>query len=125
MIIAKPYNFPEITRGDSFGNVDKSNGIVDVKPITFTVNFNLTGWKVRMWFRANGIKTTPDLDLSIENGKMVLEEASDISSRVSIPVFICKLNPATYQYDLEFTNPEGEVMTFVNGFLPVKNDVTK
>lgn len=125
MIVVQQYNFPTITRGDSFGNVDKSGGVVNVLPITIRVNFNLTGWKVRMWFKASGMKQTPDLDLSIENGKIVLDEASDSTSKFSIPVFICKLNPANYSYDLEFTNPDGQVMTFVNGFLPVINDTTK
>lgn len=104
------YNFKQQYAGDTF------NGI----QLTIE-NKNLTGFLIKMQ-----IKTAPFgavvKDLSIDNGITIVDAVNGI---LRIDSFVNPITAGYYIYDMQFTNPNGVVQSYLKGQFTVIQDVTR
>lgn len=85
----------------------------------------LTGYTARMQVRASVSAPVPLLELSVANGRLVIDAPA---GRVTIA-----LDPATTAamawkrgvYDLELVSPAGDVVRLVSGAVTVSREVTR
>lgn len=113
-MIPKTYNFKQQYAGDTF------NGLAfeldrNLSPI------DLTGVIMKMQIR-RGSNGQVIKELTTSNGITITDP---LAGKFKIDAFV---NPSTaynYVYDLELTYPNGVVDTYIKGFFPIIEDVTR
>jgi len=68
------------------------------------------------------IPTAP-LVMSIANGYITPIDLT--AGEIKFEFIVLDLDPGTYDYDVEFTFPSGEVKTYLSGTLIIEEDVTR
>lgn len=114
---AKKYNFPDHTNGDTFEGVQ----FTVVKNL---VALNLTGATIRMFLRTQKLATATILELTTDNNKIVITNAASGVFQV-VKQIIEVATPATYFYDIEIEESNGEVHTYIEGTWKIEPDVTR
>jgi hypothetical protein len=107
------YNFPPHIKGDTF----------EGKVFTILINgtpANLNGATIKMDLRKNKKETTP-LTLRLANGSgiTILTNGS-----FQIDPQVIDIPSEDYVYDIEITFASGEVKTWIEGILPITQDIT-
>lgn len=103
------YNLPDTVAGDTFDKL--------ILTITDT---DITGWEIKAMF-----KRQPDLvsvkTIEIGTGITVTDAANGI---FEIDSFIVALGVGVYYYDIQFTDTDGNVYTYVKGTFEVLQQIT-
>jgi hypothetical protein len=111
------YNWPEVTTGDTFGGISSLQIVVN----NASPAFPLTSARIH-FRRIKGSTGTPELALSTTGGGIVIQNAD--TWIINIPELVVELPAATYYYDLETTDSQGAVKTYVSGSWKIKPDNT-
>lgn len=103
------FNFPPLVKGDTFLRM------------SFTFNFSLVGFKADMWI-VDGFTEDPIKKMSTTEGSLTIDEELD---KIFIEKFDIEMQPGTHKYDLQLIAPDGTKTTFITGYFPVNDDITK
>ena len=110
------YNFRTHIKGDTYLGT------------SFTVTVNdlpqdLTDYRIRMHLRRSATPTSPlVLAFDTEDGTIEITDAA--AGEFIIKARVIDIPAYTYRHDIEFTNPDGVVRTWVSGTFPVEEEVT-
>lgn len=109
------YNFNPIKKGDTFSG------------IRFTVNINdvpadLTDASIRMQLRTQPLHPTAH-EMSTEGGQIEISNAE--AGEFEIIEQIIDFPAYNYYYDIEITFANGVVKTYIEGKLPISQDITR
>ena len=109
------YNFKDHTKGDTF------------KAINFTLDedgtpVDLTGASIRMMVKLNATDTNFALEVSTSSGGMLITDAAN--GAFTFEEQIIDIDAAKYVYDIEITDTNGNVNTYIKGSWHILQDVT-
>lgn len=98
------------------------------KRLSYQINsipVDLTGYTARMQVREKAASSTKILDLTTENGGLVINEGDgtvtiNVAASVTSEIF-----PKNYVYDLEIVSNEDEVTRLIEGGFNVTAEVTR
>ena len=103
------YNFPDHTKGDTFKGRD------------ITLNFDITGAVIRMHFKSEGIDKVVFKWETTDNTFLVIDA---LTGKFRMESRILNFTPRRYIYDLEVTDSNGSVMTYLEGSIKITQDIT-
>lgn len=83
------------------------------------------GWTARMQIRKSLSAVDVLLELTTENGGIVLGGAAGTITLVITDTQSAALSPATLKYDLEMINPAGTVERLIQGTITNRPEVTR
>jgi len=111
------FNFPEVVRGDD------TKYPWDFEITEETVAIDLTGALIRLHFRSrNGGLIAKKF--STETGEIVITDAA--LGKFQILAFNADFkNHGIYDYDVEITLANGDIFTYIKGYITVLEDITK
>jgi cytoplasmic iron level regulating protein YaaA (DUF328/UPF0246 family) len=112
--MAQKYNLPEAYKGDTYDTVQFTMKLNDVA-------IDLTGYTIKSQFKKN--KKTGQLSktISTTSGITITDAENGI---FVIDSFVVDLNAGDYFYDIQFTDSNDIVTTYIQGRLQVIQDVT-
>jgi hypothetical protein len=88
--------------------------------------YNLTNFTARMQVRSAVSSTIKVLELTTENGRIILHGAVDYNINLLVDATTtAALAPGLYVYDLEIVSPAGKVTRLIEGNFKVKAEVTR
>ena len=108
------YNFKDHIKGDTFKQ----------QVFTFSKNdapINLTGASIKIQFKKNKSDSSAALTLEIGTG-ITLTDA--VNGEFAIDEQIIDLTPGQYYYDIQLTQADSTVFTYVSGNINILQDVT-
>lgn len=108
------YNF-KVKRGDTF-----SGSIFEM--VVNSVPLDLTDTVIKAEFVAPN-SNVASLLMSTENNKITIIDAQ--SGEFQFSEQIISLAPGIYNYDVQFTFPDGKVKTYITGVMTVEADITR
>jgi len=103
------YNFPNHRKGDTF----KARQIV--------LGFNITGATIKMQFRLAGASNV-SFEWSTVGSTFVVTDAA--TGTITMNKRILDFKPATYVYDFQITDSNGDVTTYFQGSILIEQDIT-
>jgi hypothetical protein len=109
------YNFPNHCKGDTFQGVE------------FTLNRNaapidLTGASLRMMLRLDKTVSPPALTLSSPSGGLTITDA--VNGVFTVDKQIISIDAGDYFYDIELTESNGDINTYIAGKWVILQDTT-
>jgi hypothetical protein len=111
------FNWDDTQSGDTFPGIPAIQILINGEAPTFPIA------SARIHFRRiRGSAGTPDLELSTTNLGIEITDAP--TWILHIPAFLVELVPGTYYYDLETTDSEDTVRTYVSGSWKITQDNT-
>lgn len=115
----KKYTIPSHVKGDTFMN---GSGLVFVLTTgTGQAPLDLTGYKIRCQFRF-GSKTGKVAVTASETSGIVIYDTNKFSLLAN--AYIIDWTVGTYYYDIEFTDTNGVINTYLEGTFLITQDVT-
>jgi hypothetical protein len=103
------YNFPTHVKGDTF------------KARQITLGFDITGAEIKMQFKLSG-SIQPSFEWSTVDNSFTVSNAS--TGVIVMTKKILDFNPASYVYDLQIEDSNGDVATHFKGSLTIEQDIT-
>lgn len=112
--MAQEYIMPEIMKGDTFDDLQFTIKINDVVE-------DLTGYAIECKFRRNNKRGTVSKTLTVGSGITVTDATNGV---FKIDSFDLDWHAGVYFYDIEFTDTNDLINTYICGTLTVVQDVT-
>ena len=110
------YNFPDIIRGDTF----KAKEFEILKN---SVALDLTDYEIKIQIRLGDKRGRVFKSFIIGDGITIIDAAA---GKFNWDAFLMDVTtPGKYFYDVEFTDPDKNVNTYVGGTIQVIDDVTR
>ena len=110
------YTIPSAVTGDTFAGIPelsiKVNGAAPTASLA----------SVKMQFKTEATASTAALELTSASG-ITINDASNWN--ITIDPFTINLSADNYVYDIEFTDANGDVRTYVTGTWSIVQDVTR
>lgn len=89
------------------------------------IAMDLSDCSIKMQIKESTCSELPLIDLSTENGKIVIESAIDGKWIIEVlPSDTTAVDAVRYVYDMDITFPSGDVFTVCQGIVKVTEDVT-
>ena len=112
--MAQKYNLPDGYKGDTYDTVQFRLSINDVAE-------DLTNYAIRCMFRENTKQGILVKDISIGSGITLVDAVNGL---FNIDAFAMTFDAGGYFYDIEFTDGNGRIKTYLKGQLTVIQDIT-
>lgn len=93
--------------------------------LEYNTPVSLGGYAARMQIRKKLKDTEAVLELTTENGGLVLDNAAKLISIRATPAQTALLNFQQAVYDLELLSPQGKITRFAEGTITLKAEVTR
>lgn len=121
-MIPGQYDFKTQKAGDTFNGIQLTIALTS-QGVTNPID--LTGAIVRMYVRKSS-KCPTILELSSDSNipEIVFTDAVNGVLRIE-PLIVPSVTSFKYKYDMEFTYPNGVIKTYLKGFFPIEEDITK
>lgn len=106
------YDFDTHHKGDSFQKDNQEQ---------FTLNTDVTNATIKIQFRSNTKKGRLIKEIDSSSGITISDYANGV---ITIDSFIIDWRAGVYHYDIQVTFSDNSVVTYIQGTLKIKQDVT-